>query len=463
MSINSLIFIWVFVPIFFTLYLLCKDKFKNIILVVASFLFYAWGEPIYIIILIVSIIMNYLFGIVIDKRIKRVELKKIILILGVLFNVSLLAYYKYSYFFIDIVNKITNSTFTIEKSIPLPIGISFFTFKSISYLVDIYKKKIQAEKNIVDLAVYISFFPQITAGPISQYKDIKSQLKNLKTDSERIIDGARLFIFGLSKKILIANTIAFSADKIFDIELNQLTWQMAWLGAITYTLQIYFDFSGYSDMSIGLSKAIGVDVKENFNYPYISKTIQEFWQRWHISLGSWFKEYIYIPLGGNRKGKVRTYVNLLVVFFLTGLWHGANWTFIIWGLWHGFFQIMERLWLKKKVLDRSSIVAHIYSLFVVIVGWTIFKIEDLGRLLYYLTCMFIPWHHTQSIYGLLEFFSHKSIVIGLLSLLFCGFIKYDTDKFKGKFVDLLCCACLLILCILSMISNTYNPFIYLKF
>ena len=333
MVFSSLVFLWIFLPVIIILYYVIDEKYKNIFLLLGSLFFYAWGEPIYIFLMIFSIVVNWSIGLLIEKYQFQ---KKIFLIVSILFNVALLGYFKYFNFFIDIINQMLH--LGIEyKSIKLPIGISFFTFQILSYIIDLYRGEYKAQKSFVKLALYISFFPQLIAGPIVKYKDINEQLACRMHTLEKTAQGVRRFIYGLGKKVIIANTVAECVDYIYGLEYMELTGLLAWIAAILYTLQIYFDFSGYSDMAIGLGKMFGFEFQENFRYPYLSGSIQEFWQRWHISLGTWFKEYLYIPLGGNRKGKVCTYMNLTIVFLAPGLWHGANYNIILWGLYQGMF------------------------------------------------------------------------------------------------------------------------------
>ncbi|MDO4889070.1 MAG: MBOAT family O-acyltransferase, partial [Candidatus Saccharibacteria bacterium] len=347
MLFNSMVFLWIFLPVLLVLYFLTKRFFpaaRNYVLLVFSLLFYAWGEPKYIILMLVSILVNYVFGILVDKAPKKGKKRKVLLVLDILFNVGLLGYFKYFNFFTDNVNKIFGEGTITMEDVMLPIGISFYTFQIMSYVIDLYRGEIKVQKNLPKLALYISFFPQLVAGPIVKYKDIDKALDSRKETLEGFSYGAKRFIYGLSKKVLIADVMASVADTVFNGGggVTGLTQPVAWLGAVCYALQIFFDFSGYSDMAIGLGSMFGFKFMENFNLPYISGSITEFWRRWHISLSTWFKEYVYIPLGGNRKGRKRTYLNLWIVFLLTGIWHGAAWNFVVWGLFHGLFIFIER-------------------------------------------------------------------------------------------------------------------------
>ena len=352
MSINSMIFLTAFLPVVFVLDRLCvrKTALKNILLLLASLVFYAWGDPVYIVLLLVSIAANYGIGLLLGCQRDESVAAKTVLAAGILVNLGILGYYKYFDFFLRIVNRLTGSGHEM-RNIPLPIGISFFTFGAISYLMDLYRGHYEAEKNPLNMALYLSFFPKISVGPIARYRDFGPQLVNRQETVEKTAEGIRRFAYGLGKKVLVANIVGASVDKIYAQDITNVTGVMVWCAAILYAIQIYYDFSGFTDMAIGLGKMFGFDICENFNYPYLSGSIQEFWRRWHISLSSWFRDYLYIPLGGNRKGKIRTYLNLAIVFFATGLWHGATTAFIAWGALHGFFIIVERIGFKK-ILDK---------------------------------------------------------------------------------------------------------------
>ena len=330
MVFSSMTFLWLFLPLVFVLSLIIRrPRLQNYLLLIFSLLFYAWGEPVYLFLMLFSILMNWTFGLLIEKSAAH---KKLFLVLDIIGNLGLLGYFKYTNFILDTIRRLLPSASVPVTHIALPIGISFFTFQAMSYVIDLYRGRYRAQKNLFHLALYISFFPQLIAGPIVQYKDIEDQIMNRKRTPEKIASGIRRFIYGLGKKVIISNLVASSVDKLFALSPENMTGVMAWTAAILYTLQIYYDFSGYSDMAIGLGRMFGFEFLENFNYPYISKSIREFWRRWHISLSSWFRDYVYIPLGGNRKGEVRTYINNIIVFFLTGLWHGASWNFVGWGL-----------------------------------------------------------------------------------------------------------------------------------
>ena len=387
MVFSSLIFIWFFLPVVVVCNYFIRPRYSNALLLLASLFFYAWGEPYLVFMMIVSIFINWEIG----KKIESFPLhSKKILIIGVIYNLIILGYYKYAGFGVGIINLIAGKEILPVPEISLPIGISFFTFQAISYIADVYKGETCAQNKLINTALYISFFPQLIAGPIIKYKDINHQIENRIMTNDNTAKGFRRFIYGLAKKVLISNVLGKAADTIFTMNVVTISGRMAWIAALFYTFQIYYDFSGYSDMAIGLGKMFGFDIPENFDYPYLSKTVSEFWRKWHISLGAWFKEYVYIPLGGNRKGKFRTYINLAIVFFLTGLWHGANYTFIAWGLYYGFFSILERNGLGK-LLDKSKIFSHIYLFLIVNFGWVIFRIDSLKEGLLFIKRLIMPW------------------------------------------------------------------------
>lgn len=464
MVFSSMLFIWGFLPITFVVSRFTGKKLSNLFLIIVSLLFYTWGEPKYIVLMIACIIINYLMALLIEAT----GYKKTVLVLAIMINLSLLIYFKYMLLLVNSINHIWGSNLTINK-IALPMGISFYIFESISYVVDVYKKECKAERNILNIALYISFFPHLAAGPIIRYVDIKNQIINRDVTVVKTAEGIRRFIYGLSKKVLIANVLGKVVDQIYAIHANQLSGGMIWVAAICYAFQIYYDFSGYSDMAIGLAKMFGIDFKENFNYPYVSKSIQEFWQRWHISLSTWFKEYVYIPLGGNRKGKLKTYRNLGVVFLLTGIWHGASWNFLLWGIYHGFFQIIERMGFNK-ILKKFKIISYIYCMVVVTIGWVFFRIENIQDAFAYVKKMIPVFGPSQSMYTLSEFIGNKEIIVLIAAILCCGIGKYGLEKivpaytkFKYSYWEVLLCTGLTILCIMQLVSGTYNAFIYFRF
>lgn len=364
-----------------------KIEYRNAFLLLASLGFYAWGEPTFVFVIILSILINYIFGLGIHfASSKNAVFSKVMMLIGVAANCGLLFYFKYFDFFISSINNLTGAGFSLRHII-LPIGISFFTFQGLSYVIDVYSGKVKVQTNLLKFALFKAFFPQLIAGPIVRYVDVHDQIDHRVTSVDDFAYGVRRFVMGLGKKVILANTLGQVADNIFALPPHQNTMATAWIGAICYAFQIYFDFSGYSDMAIGLARMFGFRFKENFDFPYISKSISEFWRRWHISLSSWFKDYLYIPLGGNRRGNV--YINLLIVFLVTGLWHGAAWNFIVWGLWHGLFQIFERV-LKKKNFSITipKFISWVYTSLVVLIGWVLFRASTLTEAVDYLKVMF---------------------------------------------------------------------------
>lgn len=411
MLFSSMVFIFVFLPIVAILYYISPRRFRNLILLVSSIIFYAWGEPVYVFIMLATILINYIGAIIVDK-IKVMPYKRLALTLTILADLSILFYFKYFNFFAQNINKYLHGNIDFIHVI-MPIGISFYTFQAISYVADVFTGEVKAQRNIEKLALFITFFPQLIAGLIVKYHDICEQIENRRETIKDFILGLKRFIIGLSKKIIIANTLAEIADAIFSTGTNEYGILVAWLGIITYTLQIYFDFSGYSDMAIGLGRMFGFKILENFNFPYVSKTITEFWRRWHISLSTWFKLYLYIPLGGNRCSLKRNCFNILVVFLATGFWHGAAWVFILWGAWYGVFLVIEKITglAKKELTHTQSILAHIYTLSVVIIGWVFFRSESLSAALGYISSMFDFSTLVSSFFELGEYLDNYKILM----------------------------------------------------
>lgn len=467
MLFSSSVFIFIFLPLVLFLYYISGKKIRNYILLLASLIFYAWGGVNYLKILMVSILINYIFGLLIDKTVDRSHLRKFILILGIILNLALLFYYKYYDFFIENINNILNMNLELKR-IVLPIGISFFTFQGMSYIIDIYRNDGKVNKNIFSVALYISFFPQLVAGPIIKYKIIDEQIRVRKESIDYFSYGINRFVIGLGKKIIISDMLGAISDNIFLLANSSgIDMITAWIGAICYTLQIYFDFSGYSDMAIGLGHLFGFKFPENFNYPYISRSITEFWRRWHISLSTWFKEYLYIPLGGNRRGNV--YFNLFVVFLVTGLWHGASWNFVIWGLWHGMFMIIERVirnenWYKKI----PSFIKIFITLFIVIIGWVLFKATTLEEGLKYLSIMFGLSNFSNITFEYTYFISRKFIVLIIIGIIastpiFKKIFNRYRDIKVFELIKTILIILLFIISIIFMVNSTYSPFIYFQF
>lgn len=466
MLFSSMTFVFLFLPIVCLIYLLAKKELHNAILLAASILFYAWGEPRYLAIMILTILANYVGAIALDKHKKY---KKPILLATIAVDLSFLLYFKYFNFFIDNINSIFAMDITFLEVI-MPIGISFYTFQAMSYLIDVYKGDAKVQKDIYKLALYISLFPQLVAGPIVKYRDVDEQIDHRTVTFDKVSYGVKRFIIGLAKKMLLANTLGAVADEIFGLPVAQASPQLAWVGAIFYSLQLFYDFSGYSDMAIGLGSIFGFKFLENFNYPYISKSITEFWRRWHISLSTWFKEYLYIPLGGNRKGNVRTYVNLFLVFLATGFWHGASWNFIFWGLWHGMFIIFEKMtgWHKESKSRIISGAQHIYTIFVFVIGWVMFRAENMSYATDYIKNMFgLVKEHTAV--NDVSYYLDNAEMLALIAGILCAmpvFNKILYVKYKHKVLRTLINVWLFILFVVSsatIAASTYNPFIYFRF
>lgn len=474
MVFSSLEFVCIFFPVVFLLYCLAPGiRLKNALLIISSLLFYAYGEPKYVLLMIFSAVFNYIFARIIAGQ----QNKKCFLFIDIVLNISLLFFFKYMSFFMEILSGITGFHYK-NLEIRLPIGISFFTFQALSYVVDVYFGKIKVQKNFWKVLLYISFFPQLIAGPIVKYRDVEMAMDARTIDARRISDGIRRFICGLGKKVLIANTMGQAADAVFNASLSEINILPAWIGAIAYMLQIYYDFSGYSDMAIGLGKMYGFQFLENFRYPYGATSIKEFWRRWHISLSSWFKEYLYIPLGGNRKGKLRTGINKFIVFFCTGLWHGANWTFIIWGLYHGFFSVLEEC--TGFINKIPKCIQYIYTMLVVCVGFVIFRADTIGQGIYIIGQMFTgisgsresislavsqltPWFLTMLVIGIIGMAPIKPITDYIRNLS-NGSMHLTTWKNTAiQFIMYILSILLLVFCIIRLSGNTYNPFIYFRF
>lgn len=475
MVFSSLTFLCLFLPIVFILYTVIPNlKVRNVLLIIASLFFYAYGEPIYIFLMIFSSLLNYLCALWVCKNPDKKC--KFALVFAVVVNLGILGVYKYTGFILDTVNSIFSLSIPVPQ-IALPIGISFFTFQALSYVIDVYLGKVDVQKNFFNILLYVSFFPQLIAGPIVKYHDINEQIDNRKQDLDKIALGLRRFIVGLSKKVFIANTMGQVADSIFATNADSLSILTAWLGAIAYIFQIYYDFCGYSDMAIGLGRMFGFEFKENFNYPYGSKNIQDFWRRWHISLSTWFKEYLYIPLGGNRKGKLRTAINKIIVFFATGLWHGANWTFVIWGLWHGMFLLLEEFIPFLKKLPKA--IAHIYTMLVVTLGFVVFRADTIGYGLQYIMSMFTVNSNSESLSLAISQLTPWFILILVAAVIGCAPIKPLTKKIqahshangatlskKWKIIQIalyVLSFVMLLWCIIRLSGTAYNPFIYFRF
>ena len=458
MVFSSILFIFRFLPIVMGIYFLTPKKFKNLSLLVLSLVFYSWGEPKYFFIMIISIFIDYFVSRGIEKYRTNKKISIALLCTSITFNLGMLFFFKYFNFFLENINNIFNLSLNYVK-ITLPLGISFYTFQTMSYTLDVFLGKVKAEKNIINFGAFVCLFPQLIAGPIVKYTDINKELKNREVNLNQIQDGVELFILGLGSKVLIANNIGALWTEIETIGFSNISTILAWMGVLAFAFQIYFDFSGYSLMAIGLGKMLGFNFPRNFNYPYISRSITEFWRRWHITLGSWFREYVYIPLGGNRVGKYRLYFNLFVVWFLTGFWHGASYNFILWGLYFFVLISIEKAGILK-FLNRHKIFSHIYALFFIIMGWALFAVVDLNQLKILIQRMFtlnnsLEWLYYIRNYGI------TFIIAGIFSTpLISNLYKKIV---KSEVINTIVLIIILLLCIAYLVDASYNPFLYFRF
>ena len=484
MVFTSPTFLFGFLPIILALYYFSPWKIKNTILFAGSLIFYAWGETFYVLIMIISILSNHAFGVRIGRLSRGLhdenKKRKALLASAIAVNLLLLGWFKYANFLFENINLVLewlSLSPLIIKKVHLPLGISFFTFQAISYIVDVYRNETPAQKSRYQLGLYISLFPQLIAGPIVRYHDVVGQIIKRAHSIELFASGVQRFVFGLAKKMLIANPLGEVADNVFAQSAGDLSSPVAWLGITCYSLQIYFDFSGYSDMAIGLGRMFGFRFLENFNYPYISKSIQEFWRRWHISLSSWFRDYLYIPLGGNRGSPARTYLNLTLVFLLCGFWHGASWNFIVWGMLHGTFLVIERAWLGKYLVNTWSVFRHIYTFFAVTIAWVFFRADTLPDALTYLSVMFGSTGDVVPIYSVSYMLTKEAIVALIFGLILATPLypfmlrKFATIETKNLvstvtvhvLPNTVLFSVLLFLSLSKVATATYNPFIYFRF
>jgi alginate O-acetyltransferase complex protein AlgI len=470
MVFSSPVFVFLFLPVVYAADKLLPMRARNYLLILASLVFYAWGEPVFIVLMMASVTANYVLALLIERNRQQPKAMRVWLAVCAIVNLGMLFVFKYANFFVANINAL------LAVSIPgpdirLPIGISFYTFQAMSYVIDVYRGVSKAQKNYANVLLYISFFPQLIAGPIVKYHDIALQIENRAETVEKTVAGLKRFTVGLAKKILIANAMGAVADKAFALPLGDVSIGVAWLGALTYSLQIYFDFSGYSDMAIGLAKLFGFELKENFLYPYTAGSIKQFWRKWHVSLSTWFKEYLYIPLGGNRRGTARTVLNLVFVFFCTGLWHGAEWTFVVWGLFHGLFLMLERVGAIRPERFKPKWLGSVYTLLVVLTAFTIFRAETLLQGFSYIARMFSGFAATDmSIRFLSEALTPSVIVFGALGIVGSTPLpKMIYERIRSRasrlaeYGSMAAALALLIVCALVLSSQTYNPFIYFRF
>jgi alginate O-acetyltransferase complex protein AlgI len=483
MVFSSITFLFFFLPLALAI-TFCSGKWKNVSLLALSLLFYAWGEGIYLLVMLGSIVFNFTCGRLIRRNDAIPQASTTVLIFAIVCNIALIGFFKYANFIVGNLNEILvfcNLPGVELEHVHLPIGISFFTFMAISYLVDVFQGKVPPQRNLVNLGLYLTLFPHLIAGPIVRYWDIAKAITKRQVSVADFSIGVQRFLFGLSKKILIANPMSLVADKIFALPPSDLTSALAWLGALCYTLQIYYDFSGYSDMAIGLARMFGFTFLENFNYPYFSQSIQEFWRRWHISLSSWFRDYLYIPLGGNRLGTFRTYLNLLIVFFLCGLWHGASWTFVCWGLYHGFFLVIERSSIGRVFDLLPRLLRHCLTLVIIMIGWVLFRSETIGAAFSYLGSMLMLVEGVDRLS--LSLYTDKKFICEMIAAIIFAvpvipWLRILLDRCTNSCQESRLGPALAVLTattrlsvliiltyftVISLAAGVYNPFIYFRF
>ncbi len=464
MVFSSFIFLFVFLPITLILYYLTPRRFRNLTLFVVDLVFYSWGEPMLVLLMLVSVLINYIAGILLAAKRQKKWIRKLIFIIAIVLNLGLLGFFKYVGFIGETLNFVLPFVDIPVLQVSLPIGISFYTFQTMSYTIDVYRNAVKVQKNVISFGTYVSLFPQLIAGPIVRYSDVAEQLVNRRESLEQFTRGVKMFLIGLSKKVLLANQMDILWGMVRQSDSAGALG--SWVGILAYTFQIYFDFSGYSDMAIGLGEMFGFEFMKNFNYPYISKSITEFWRRWHISLGTWFREYVYIPLGGNRKGLGRQIINMSVVWFLTGLWHGASWNFILWGVYFGIILIIEKTFMLKVLNKIPAVFGHIYAIFLFVFGWVLFYFEDMGEMGAFIAKLF-------GSEGFMMSGDIVNVILAYLPLLFAAAListplfNFIYHKIKSKplvlVIDNVLCILAMLLCTASLASSAYNPFLYFKF
>lgn len=467
MVFSSLTFLFFYLTIVLILYFIGTKTIKNIILLISGLIFYAWGEPVYVVIMLFSTLVDYTAGMFMHKFDSKPKIRTLCLLMSVILNIGMLSIFKYSSFIITNINAIFGTNI-YDPQLPLPIGISFYTFQSMSYTIDLYLRNIKVQKNVFSFTAYVSMFPQIVAGPIVRYEDVAKEIDDRKITKPMLAEGVAFFVKGLGKKVLLANNIGLLWTQVKAMDYASIPALTAWLGILAFTFQIYYDFSGYSDMAVGLGKMLGFNFPNNFNYPYISKSISEFWRRWHITLGSWFRSYVYIPLGGNRHGMAKTLRNLIIVWFLTGLWHGASWNFILWGLYFGLLIILERLFLGKILQKLPSFLSTAYTFILVVFGWVLFDIDTLPASGRYFKAMFggagafadsTSWYLLASyaVIFVICIFGSTDVTKKICERLKSK--KFDIVSVSAPVVQLL----IMVMCTAYLVDATYNPFMYFRF
>ena len=473
MVFSSIFFLFTFLPLSLLLYWMSPSKIKNFTLLAVSLFFYAWGEPVYVLLMIASILTNFVFGIFIESELikEKRAVRRALFISAVVFNILILGFFKYYGFLAENINALFNADIAYSE-LPLPIGISFYTFQVLSYVIDVYLGKVRLQRNPVSFALYVTMFPQLIAGPIVRYSDIESQLEQRNVSASKFGEGAQRFIQGLGKKVLIANSMGALWDITQAMDMTGISVFSAWLGIIAYTFQIYFDFSGYSDMAIGLGKMFGFEFMENFDHPYISRSVTEFWRRWHISLGTWFREYVYIPLGGNRCSRIRQIRNIMAVWMLTGLWHGASWNFVVWGIYYGCLLLIEKMFLKKLIDNAPAIISHVYCMLAVIIGWVLFASRDIESAAAYLGVMSGASGNVLVDNAFIYYLKSNAVML-VISLLFSTGIFREifepeeiSDKIRTRVshsAAVILHAFILFMSTAYLVTETYNPFLYFRF
>ena len=473
MVFSSIFFLFTFLPLSLLLYWMSPAKIKNFTLLAVSLFFYAWGEPVYVLLMIASILTNFVFGIFIESELikEKRAVRRALFISAVVFNILILGFFKYYGFLAENINALFNADIAYSE-LPLPIGISFYTFQVLSYVIDVYLGKVRLQRNPVSFALYVTMFPQLIAGPIVRYSDIESQLEQRNVSAAKFGEGAQRFIQGLGKKVLIANSMGALWDITQAMDMTGISVFSAWLGIIAYTFQIYFDFSGYSDMAIGLGKMFGFEFMENFDHPYISRSVTEFWRRWHISLGTWFREYVYIPLGGNRCSRIRQIRNIMAVWMLTGLWHGASWNFVVWGIYYGCLLLIEKMFLKKLIDNAPAIISHVYCMLAVIIGWVLFASRDIESAAAYLGVMSGASGNVLVDNAFIYYLKSNAVML-VISLLFSTGIFREifepediSDKIRTRAshsAAVILHAFILFMSTAYLVTETYNPFLYFRF
>ncbi len=465
MVFSSLPFLFFFLPATLILYFLMPQKGKNAVLLLVSLLFYGYGEPVYILLMIGSILLNYVSGLLLGTFDDSEKKRKAVLVVCVILNLSLLGFFKYASLFVSTIKVLPVFSFLPDPQIALPIGISFYTFQSMSYVIDTYRRNCAPQKNVITFGTYVALFPQLIAGPIVRYVDVEKQLQHRTHSMEKFSNGVRMFLYGLCKKVLLANALGSIWDQC-KATAGQNTTLTAWIGILAFTFQIFFDFSGYSDMAVGLGKMFGFEFVRNFNYPYTATSITDFWRKWHISLGTWFREYVYIPLGGNRKGKARQTLNIFIVWALTGIWHGASWNFMLWGLYFGVLLTIEKFGLLKWLQKAPKVVAHLYTMLCVVLGWVLFDFTKLQEMGAYFSNLFTAQHSLYSADAVTLLLTHLPLFI--FAVVFSVptartvFTRCKETRVY-RVLEPVIGAAAFVLCIASLVSSTYNPFLYFRF